>query len=248
MGAQPEEPVSSKLWQLMHLQFSKRQLLATLEIMADCSRTSMTVEQMHGSMAQLHRHHPEYGIETLVGRTLVLQLRRMMPSESQDERRLAKLHRQLQTVLRKNPDKASGRHALVADLWSHLRSRAWSHSTREVPKDIANRIIKGHARVWENCNTADKRALTHVAAHKAAQAKQEHIEMAQSIRAERDLLIARMEDGEAERPPLAMSQCALADTHFEFIGDQLTDKRDLSLAQFDAMRKLALEAPPAFGS
>ena len=52
-GQQPEEPVSAQLWRLMHLKFSKTQLLAALELMSDISWSSMSVEQQHGSMAVL---------------------------------------------------------------------------------------------------------------------------------------------------------------------------------------------------
>ena len=55
---EPEDPVSSSIWHLLHLGFSKQTLVKALELMQDISWSTLTVEQQHGSMALLARHHP----------------------------------------------------------------------------------------------------------------------------------------------------------------------------------------------
>ena len=54
---------------------------------------------------------------------LVLQLRRLLPSESDAEKKLARLPASLDRALAKHPDKASGRQIYIKDLLDHLQDR-----------------------------------------------------------------------------------------------------------------------------
>ena len=113
-GPQPEEPCSAKLWQLMKLGHNKHQLLSVVELLSDINWSTMMVEQQHGTLAQLHRHHPDYVADTLTSRAFVFQLRKLLPHVSAEEKKIAKLQRDLEKVLRKNQTK------LLADRDSFL--------------------------------------------------------------------------------------------------------------------------------
>ena len=99
----PEEPVSRQIWQLMRQGFNRAQLVATMHLMSDISWPTVAVEQQHGATALLHRYHPEYSAPTLLARTFLMHVRRLLPTVSQEERQLATLHRQLQKTLARNP-------------------------------------------------------------------------------------------------------------------------------------------------
>ena len=92
-GPQPEEPCSAKLWQLMKLGHNKHQLLSVVELLSDLNWSTMMVEQQHGTLAQLHRHHPDYAADTLTSRAFVFQLRKLLPHVSAEEKKIAKLQR-----------------------------------------------------------------------------------------------------------------------------------------------------------
>eukprot|EP00974_Lingulodinium_polyedra_P108112 10465230-Lingulodinium_polyedra.AAC.1 len=63
---------------------------------------------MHGSLAVFRRWHPEYGAEPLVSRALMLQLTRVLcPASSQAEKELAKVAKEIQKCVAKEPRKAS---------------------------------------------------------------------------------------------------------------------------------------------
>ena len=50
--------------------------------------TSTVTEQQHASLALLRRFHPEYLVATLCARALVLQLRKLLPHDSELEKKL----------------------------------------------------------------------------------------------------------------------------------------------------------------
>ena len=100
----PEEPVSRQIWQLMRQGFNRSQLVAAVKLMSGINWSTMAVEQQHGTMALLRRYHPEYSAPTLLARTFLMHVRRLLPTVSQEERQLAALHRQLQKTLARNPD------------------------------------------------------------------------------------------------------------------------------------------------
>ena len=59
---------------------------------------SIPVEQQHGSLAMLKKWHPGYELRTLVSRALVLQVSRLMPAPSKQEKEVAKLCRRIQRL------------------------------------------------------------------------------------------------------------------------------------------------------
>ena len=211
-GDSPTEPVSKQLWVLLHQGYNRHQLEAALELMADCSWTSMVVEQQHGSMASIHRHHPEYGAQTLVTRALVLQCRRLLPAATKEEKQLLRMSAQLEKVLRRNPDKNTGRQALVSALFEHLRERFGGHSTREVPKDIAARIFRGHSRIWAAASAADQLAYEYLANTRASEQWHKHEVEAGEIRKRIQDLLTSLEEQGQERKPLVLSQNANSET------------------------------------
>ena len=81
----PTEPVSGQLWELMQQRFNIAQLVATVELFAEVSWTSMPAEQQHASLAQLHKWHPEYSPTMLVSRALMLQLTKLLPGQSKED-------------------------------------------------------------------------------------------------------------------------------------------------------------------
>eukprot|EP00974_Lingulodinium_polyedra_P041415 3979357-Lingulodinium_polyedra.AAC.1 len=78
---------------------------------------------MHGSLAIFRKWHPEFGLEPLVARSLMLQFSRILvPHISQAERELAATIKAIRTQSGKQPWKASGINQLVSDIFKELRN------------------------------------------------------------------------------------------------------------------------------
>ena len=105
----PEEPASQSIWKLLNIGWPRDQLRRAVELLGEVSWTTLPSEQQHGTLAAVHRWHPEYNPATLVSRALMLQACRILPQLSKDEKELARVFAKLNKALAKNPDKAGGK-------------------------------------------------------------------------------------------------------------------------------------------
>ena len=119
----PEEPCTSNIWHLIQEGFSKHQLKLVLEALGECPWSSLPAEQQHASVSLLHRWHPEYGIESLVCRSLMHQVVRVLPQTSKLDRHISRVVKKLRVLSNKVPEKASGSHMLVQALVRVVRGR-----------------------------------------------------------------------------------------------------------------------------
>ena len=124
-GPQPEEPCSSQLWELMHDHplFPRSNLVGVVELLGQVSWSSLPAEQQHGSLAALHRWHPEYELDTLVSRALCHQMVRLLPSASDLDKKISRIARQLRKLDSKVPERARGQHMLLKALMAVARGR-----------------------------------------------------------------------------------------------------------------------------
>ena len=240
----PHEPVSRQLWLLNSLGLCSLELLiATLETMADIGWTTLPAEQQHGSLAMLHRWHREYSMESLVTRSFILQLRRLLPSRSAEEQQIAKISQKLAHLLKKQPDKISGMHMFVSQLFGHLRDRAWLHSTREVPQDMHKVIFKGASRRWAAQSLQTKADYEHLARQRAQAVNMDLQQEAEALRSQRDLLAQRLAESQEAAKPILLSQCTLEAKYWQHM-DILLQSSHCRGQHLQKLRKEALTTPP----
>ena len=109
-GDAPEEPMSNQMWQLVHSgNVPRQELIATVQALGQAGWTSAPAEQQHGSLAVFHRWHLEYGVDALLTRAHLLQVSRLLPCQTADEKRIARLVRTIEKMRKKMPEKAGGR-------------------------------------------------------------------------------------------------------------------------------------------
>ena len=246
-GACPEDPVSAKLWKLCQDEYPPHQLVATLRLLADISWSTLAVEQQHGTMASLHRHHPDYQLNTLVGRTLLMHVRKLLPHVSEDEKQLARVRLQLQKTLARQPHQTGARHALVSQLFSHLRSRGGVHSTRDVPVDMARRIMAQSSRLLAARTVSQHRELDRASVLRADDKRTILADEAQRLREQRDLLLQRLEADDQVRKPLIMSQCHLAQSDLTKLKDMVAPDGGFGWKRVLVLREESKTVPIACG-
>ena len=81
-GEEPEEPVGKQLWKLMHRGHNLQELIAAVDVLGECCWSSLPAEQQHGSLAMLHKWHPDYSTHSLTSRSLLLHMSRILPAAS----------------------------------------------------------------------------------------------------------------------------------------------------------------------
>ena len=120
---EPTEPCTNKIWILLHENYPIGQVRKVVELLGQCSWSSMPAEQQHASVAVLHRWHPGYGMGQLISRALLRQAMRLLPHASKTEKQMSRLVKKMQQLENKNPEKATASHMLVKALVSVATGR-----------------------------------------------------------------------------------------------------------------------------
>ena len=109
-GAEPSEPFSLQLWQLLREdRIAMDMAVAIVRLLGEVGWSSLPAEQQHGSLAGLSRWHPEYTVETLVSRALIVQVSKLLPTQCKDEKQIESICRNMRKILASNPEKSGGR-------------------------------------------------------------------------------------------------------------------------------------------
>jgi hypothetical protein len=239
---QPQEPVAAQLWLLARHGYPTGQLLQVLELLSQISWSTIITEQQHGSLAAIHRHHPDYGMRTLATRATLLQLRKLLPAFSADERRLELLKQRISKTLRAVPERMSARNLYVADLLKVARNREWTMAGRPAPKRLAQHVVKHHVKTWA-LKSLDAQRDYAKRLDLARSERREHLaQELEALRAERDLLLQRL--GSAGQDVSAPSMAAAGFTsedleHF----NALVQSNWLSGVRLEDRRRARIEAP-----
>ena len=245
----PEEPVSKQLWQLLSMGYSARKVEMTIGLLGEIPWTTLVAEQQHGSLAQFKRHHPEYGPLTLVTRAFVMQLSRLLPGPSQDEKRLATLVRRLGKIDASNPAKASGRHQMVKSLVAIAKGKkAAGQENYQMPtKALTKWCFTRHAIVWSQLSMRNQMRWNRIASATAGERQLALEREREGLRAEIDLLLSRMEE-DASVPPISMSVAALSEDQVEAISNLMNEPNFRTAKKIKSAREALVEAPAPWGT
>ena len=224
-GSCPDEPVASQLWQLMHIEYPMPQIVESVRLMGELGWTSLPAEQQHGSLALYRRWHPDYGCETLVSRALIMQISRLLPQASADEKRVAKVLRRLQKIEASNPQKAGGKQEFLKNVIQLARSKKEAGDERFLNADmksIAKHWFARHAVHWAQQSLRAQAAWRERARHATACKSDALRKEMESLTNELELLTDRTQadDGPA---PLSMSAAALQDRDLLLLARLMTD-------------------------
>lgn len=238
----PSEAMTQQLWLLLQSDFPVQLLIRTVQLLQDVGWTTLPVEQQHGSVASLRRLHPEYGTATLTARALVLMLRRLLPSQSREERELARLSQQLNRLLSKQPSKIGARQAMLSEWFGVLRARQWRD--RPKPLGIETRLLTRHHVLWMKASLASKQMYALQAKRQQAEKQAAIAQDIDGVRAAKELLMTRMREEGRERKPLVMSEAAFDQEDLELFSRLLSDDA-FSGKRLEARRVEAQRVPGA---
>lgn len=178
--------------------------------MGEVSWSTTLVEQGHGSVAVIHKVHPEYSPATLAARGMVHMMRSLPPAEVDPETASASTQRAIRSLQRKRPHKLSGRHVFLRE----CIAAAGSSSTRceAVDEKQARTVMRNHSAMFNASGEDDKQLCE-------AKARHESFEKAPII--DQELLAIAEQEGprkrrrlEAEREAsqsFRISACRFAD-------------------------------------
>ena len=241
----PEETTSAQIWQLLHMKYNRPQLIQAVRLIGEIPWTSLTAEQQHGSLAQFHRWHPEYGVDTLVSRALLMQFFRLLPEPSKDAKLLAKIMKRMGELDTSNPNKANAKGMFVKGLMAVIRSRheMGGQGYDKSMKVLAQGLFKQHGRLWAQQSLTLKDALAQRARRYAAGKKELNLKEMDDLRVKKEKLVAGISEDDAKDKPLTLSAAALTDADVDLFSRLMVDESFCEPSRMHSTRAKALSTP-----
>lgn len=174
----PSEATTSKLWRLLRLGYNRAQLLDALELMSCVSWSVKVTEQGHVHASSLNKLH-EHRAETLVCRAMLCSMRSLFAASPQ-ELLLQRLVHKLESQLRYNTNRISGRQAYLKDFSDVARDM--KKRGRQVGANAHQKVFMSHASMWSRQSYRLKQRYGHVAFKLQEERGQAHEQEVQHLR------------------------------------------------------------------
>lgn len=238
-GSCPEHSdVASKAWQLLQMGHSRTVLIRMVELLADVPWSTQVAEQLHGSAAVVSRFHPEYSLDTLMCRAMILASAKLLPSPSTCEKRIAKARKGLQQLARRNPAKAGAKQVYFGDLCKVAADKYEASILPRVRKIVMNTHSQAFKSHPFNVRFAySRRALAAAQEKKIAIQKQRL-----ALHAELQVALEESRSEASLRKPLTLSSSAWKQAELDHF-QSLLEGSEFSGSQVLQLREMAVVAP-----
>ena len=249
----PVEPVAGQLWELMvEKDWPKAQLVEVLQLIGQCGWTSLVAEQQHASLAQLKKWHPDYGSTMLVSRALMLQVSRLLPSESDVQKQIRKVVKQMDKLDASNPNKVHGRQIFLKTYLKILHKRTMDmdeggQDVRRVWDLRFKSFWSRHGQLFAQQSLYAQEECSRRAKHYQEQRHQEIRDDLASLNAQLQVLTLREGEEAMEDLPMMMSQAGLTDEDLQRYTTLATDRAFTNRSRLNPLRAAAVECPPPLG-
>lgn len=169
-GYSGTEPFTLQLHRLLLGGFSCDRLTEAVEFLRSCPWSTVTVEQAHGSMAVLHRFHPQLTRSVLSHRTVVHQCRAVF-HHSQQELRAQKTEKKAAALENKVPSRVGGKGIFWKDMFHQIESKLPPGT--KMSQSLRQEVVKNHGSLFRNLTTNEQREYERKAAAHAAEKNQQ---------------------------------------------------------------------------
>ena len=224
--------------------YNRSLLRDAVVLIAEAPWSTTGVEQGHGSMAMLHRFHPDYNSSTICARALVHQLRNLFATPPEAKQK-AKTQTQLDKHENKCPEKQGGRHVFLADCYASVAAELPAGT--KLSNSLRKRVFQTHAEVYANLPLHIKEKYQAVAAETSAAKRRKLNEDTIHLRSCLKLPKIRLQEEIVKHG----RQCVLGHCRFSTHGmdamTQMMDSPEYSSAAVSGLRHASalstLEAP-----
>jgi hypothetical protein len=240
-GPRPDEDIAAKIWDLLDLGINRHLLHRMVLLLADCPWSTAVAEQLHASVALISRHHPEYGLGSVLARSTVLTARKLLPGATEAEKIAAKAEDRLRRLRNKNPDKATGRQFLFRDLSAVAGSRraATPAAGRKV---LQQKILKATSKMQKTQPAAMRLAYNLRARAMVGRRREELADQVAECLAELTRARAKVAEERGARKPLLLATAQWTPVDVEALAARSKDPALTSMA-VARRRDAACQAP-----
>jgi hypothetical protein len=235
----PDDQTTFQLWVLLRSGYPFNELLKLVELFREIPFTTLAAEQQHGVFSALHRFHPDYSENMLTARAMLSTTWRMFPKTSLLEKRRARLGLKRCKLKRKQPNKISGRHMYVKELFGLCIARRGKFNSRSGVR----KLMKGHGACWKLRPFQERqqwhlKARIMAASRRAALCKETADINATMVTLDADIMAKATAD-----KPMLMSESVFEEKHLQLMVD-LCAGDDLTETRIEVLRAKALDCPP----
>ena len=221
--------------------------MEVLQLIGQCGWTSLVAEQQHASLAQLKKCHSDYGATTLVSRALMLQVSRLLPTESDVQKQIRKVVRQIGKLEASNPNMVHERHMLLKAYMSILHKRTMEDGGDDVHRvwDLRFKSLwTRHGQLFAHQSLYAQEECSRRASYFRGQRHREIQEELTSLNARLQVLVLREGEEVADDLPMMMSQAGLTNDDLERYTTLVRDRAFSNRARVDPLRAAAVRCPP----
>ena len=224
--------------------YNTRLIADGLKLLGEVSWTTCGVEQGHGSVAVIHKLHPEYCVPTIAARSLLHQARSLFASPSQ-ALPIPRAQKRLEKMLGSQPERIGGKHVFLADAYAAAKS-VLQRSGQKLSNELRLEIMRKHGAEYNKLPLEKRMQYEELASNKAQTNRGElNEDIAHTMAA---IGLGKRRERE-EQLANGMPQCLLSQVPFSddeiaaMVVDWTSD--DFNLHRVVALRDAAVVAPSA---
>ena len=221
----PEDPTAAKLQALLQAGFNRAVLSAGIRMLGECSFTSHATERQHASGSLARKYHSEAGDELIRGKAFMHTFAQLLPGESEDSKRIQRLMKKREAVLRRRPSHITGRHVFLGSVLDKAvqknRARV-GQSQYELKK-----VVGLHGQEWRNLPPQEQHKYHRQAKRRRTEAERAHRAELQSLDADIAVGLQRRDASVTETSGSMMfSACTLSADALQDLPHLLRDLRN----------------------
>ena len=238
----PRDHVAGCVWELMRRIFSKHRIIEALLLLRLLSWSSKCIEDGHGSLAVIHKNHPQHGLIMVALRALAHSCRILFRPRPDTDPELTALRKKIIGIEDKPAYKSSGQSLCCGSSARRERSDA-VRAGGEWTQSCQTRSIGTAAENWKNVDVAEQARWNAEGARKRARVRLERQDKLVELREALKLAVARKSAEEpASAPAIRMTNCRFTDDQIETI-ERMWATTELTPAEVGRRRRDALTIP-----
>ena len=205
----PEEATARKIWKLLQIGYSRETIKAGLDLLLDAPWGTSVTEQAHAMAAVVKRMHAEIGAGSLLTRAFVGGFRKILPSQTAEERQLSAQKKKLASLITNLPARTGGRQMFFGDMVRLSQERSIDRSV--LGKERAELIMKKHGDLFNRLSPAQKMDYEYAAASSQSASTEALISAKAEAVGRVGLAKLRVEQSRASCPSLSLRSCQLSE-------------------------------------
>lgn len=236
---EPQDVVSQKIHKLLAAGYQASSVAEGVRLLSEIQWCTTSVEQAHGSVAVVHRHHKQYGVDMLSARAMLHMTKQLLPGEFPQTAPEKRYDAQVGRLAKKNAQKMTGRHVFFGDFCRALKDQAIQAGTFFDQKAA----MKKHAAAWQALSADARRDFELRAAVRSTLASQATMDEVQGLQALAALERKRLDEfAEVNGMLFRLAHCRLRPEELDEAARKWGDEA-FTAARVKELRAKAMSAP-----